>query len=149
MKYHLAQLNIGRILAPIDSEIMYGFTSRLDEINALAEASPGFIWRLKDETGDATSYRPFDDDMLLINMSVWENLDSLKDFTYKSMHVEVMKHRKLWFEHLKTPYIALWWVAEGHYPDLMEAKQRLEKLQLEGPSATVFDFRNPFPAPLI
>ena len=147
MTYQLAQLNIGRILAPMDSETMKGFVDRLDEINTLAEAAPGFVWRLQDEAGDATSYRPFDDDMLLINMSVWEDLESLKNFTYKSMHVEVMRHRKLWFEHLKTPYIALWWVPAGHRPDLLEAKQKLEKLQAEGPGPEVFDFRNSFPAP--
>src|SRR5574341_824674 len=96
--YPLAQVNIGRILAPLDGPIMAGFVARLDEINALADESPGLVWRLQTEEGNATDLRPYDDDRILVNMSVWESLEDLKAYVYKSVHAEVMRQRRQWFE---------------------------------------------------
>ena len=141
-KYHLAQLNIAIMKYPIDDPGMADFVARLDEINALAEASPGFVWRLKDESGNATNLNPFDNPMYLINMSVWESIEQLKHYTYKSAHVEVMRLRKQWFHLMKEAHYVLWWIQAGQTPTLEEAKLRLEKLQKEGPSREAFDFKN-------
>src|SRR5437762_5260754 len=97
-KYQIAQLNIGRILAPMDSPTMAEFAGRLDEINAMADSTPGFVWRLQDAAGNATALRPFEDDWLLVNMSVWESVEQLKTFTYQTAHAEVMRKRRQWFE---------------------------------------------------
>lgn len=147
MKYQLAQLNIARMLAPLEDPIMAGFVARLEEINQLADSSPGFIWRLQDTEGDATSLRPFEEDMLIINMSVWQDLDSLKAFTYQTIHTEVMRQRKQWFEHFGKPYMVLWWIPSGEYPTVEDAIQKLEAIQNEGSTPEAFDFRTPFPAP--
>src|SRR5579871_2892077 len=96
--YHIAQVNIGRILAPVDDPIMSGFMNRLDEINALAEKSPGFVWRLQTSEGNATYFRPYEDDRILINMSVWENVETLRQFVYHTLHAELLRHRYDWFE---------------------------------------------------
>jgi hypothetical protein len=106
--YHIAQLNIGRILAPTDSEIMAGFMSRLDEINALADNTQGFVWRLQSDDGNATSIRVYDDDMLLVNLSVWESIEALHAYTYKTVHSELLRERQQWFAILGTPHLALW-----------------------------------------
>jgi len=144
---HIAQINVGRAHAPIDDPIMAGFVARLDEINALAEASPGFAWRLKTDDGNATSLQAYDDDRILINLSVWESPEHLKQFVYRSAHAEVMRQRKTWFERFDDVYIALWWVTPGHYPTIAEAKERLAYLQLHGESEFAFSFARPFPAP--
>ncbi len=141
--YHIAQVNIGRILAPIDSEIMHGFTSRLDEINALADSYDGFVWRLQTEEGDATALRPYEDDQMIINMSVWENIDALWEYTYKSVHVELIKDRKQWFEHMKV-YMCLWWVPVGEIPTPDNAKERLAYLEQHGVTPYAFTFKKRF-----
>ncbi|GAB4414365.1 MAG: DUF3291 domain-containing protein [Anaerolineae bacterium] len=146
-QYHLAQVNIGRILAPLDDSIMAGFVARLDEINALADGTPGFVWRLQTEEGNATDLRPYDDDRILVNMSVWESLEDLKAYVYKSAHAEVMRQRRQWFEKFEGMYMALWWVKAGHMPTVAEAKRRLEYLSEHGPSAHAFTFKQPFPPP--
>ncbi len=146
-QYHIAQVNIARALAPIDDPVMAGFVARLDEINALADGSPGFVWRLQTEQGNATALQPYDDDRILFNMSVWETPEHLKDFVYGSLHAEVMRSRKSWFERFGAPYTALWWVAPGHVPGIDEAKQRLHHLQTHGPSPFAFSFARLFPAP--
>ncbi len=146
MNYHLAQLNIGRMLGPIDGEVMSGFVARLDEINALAEGWPGFVWRLVGEGNDATSLRPFDDHMIIVNMSVWENLDALKNYVYKSDHTQVLRQRKQWFEAMKEMYMVLWWIPAGHIPTVQEARERLEYLRTHGPTPEAFSFAQPFEA---
>jgi hypothetical protein len=147
-KHHLAQVNIGRFRAPIDDPIMEGFRTQLEPINALADASPGFVWRLQTEEGDATAIRPDpEDDLMAINMSVWESLESLQRFVYKSRHVGTLKDRDQWFEKLDGPILALWWVPVGHVPTVAEARERLAHLAEHGPTAHAFTFRTPFPAP--
>jgi hypothetical protein len=145
--FHLAQLNIARMLAPLDSEIMSGFVSQLDRINALADAAPGFIWRLQTEDGNATSIRVFDDDYLIINMSVWESPEALKAFVYESDHLEVMRRRREWFSRMTEPYLVLWWVAADHRPTVVEAIDRLNVLRRHGPNPQAFSFRALFPPP--
>ncbi|MCL4297921.1 MAG: DUF3291 domain-containing protein [Anaerolineae bacterium] len=145
--YHLAQVNIGRIVAPLDDPLLAGFVARLDEINALADRSPGFVWRLQTEEGNATDLRPYDDDRILVNMSVWESLEHLKAYVYRSAHVEVMRQRRQWFEKFEGMYMALWWVKAGHLPTVQEARQRLEYLAEHGASADAFTFSQPFPPP--
>ena len=147
-RYHLAQVNIGRLRAPLEDPIMEGFRSQLDPINALADRSPGFVWRLQTEDGNATAIRPFDDDdRMAINMSVWESLEALQQYVYRSAHVGPLRDRKQWFEPLEGPILALWWITAGHIPTVAEAKARLELLKERGPSAEAFTFRSPFPPP--
>ncbi len=145
-KWHLAQLNIARMLAAIDSPQLEDFVANLDRINALADEAEGFVWRLQSESGDATAFRPFDEDVL-VNMSVWEDLDSLHNYVYKTAHVEIMRRRKEWFARLREAYTVLWWIPAGHRPDMEEAKLRLNKLRSEGPGKDAFTFAHPFPAP--
>jgi len=146
MTYRLAQVNIGRVKAPVDSPIMAGFMSRLDEINALAERSPGFVWRLQTDEGNATYFRPYpDDDRILLNMSVWESIDDLKHYVYRSAHAELLRQRHDWFEVFSGIYAALWWVPAGHLPGIDEAKKRLAHLAEHGPTEYVFTFKTTFP----
>lgn len=137
---HLAQVNIGRALASLDDPRMAGFVARLDEINALAESSPGFVWRLQTEEGNATALRPYEDDRILFNLSVWKTPEHLRQFVYRSAHAEVMRQRKSWFERFGDVYMALWWIPEGHTPTISEAKERLQYLQLNGESDFAFSF---------
>jgi len=146
--FQLAQLNIGRVLGPIGSPIMAGFVAQLDEINALAEATPGFVWRLKDDTGDATNYRPYaDDPMMLMNMSVWESIESLRQYVYQSAHREPLRDRLQWFERPKEAHLALWWIPAGHIPSVEEAVKRLEFRRAHGDTQAAFSFSKPFPSP--
>jgi heme-degrading monooxygenase HmoA len=140
-------LNIGRIRAALESPQLAEFVATLEPINAIADAAPGFVWRLQTDEGDATSIRAFDDDMLLVNMSVWESLDALSAFVYQSDHRAVMLRRRQWFERPTDAFMVLWWVPADHIPTVDEAKQRLELLRKEGPSPEAFTFTNPFPAP--
>jgi hypothetical protein len=147
MMYHLAQINIAQALAPMTDPIMAGFVAQLDAINALADAAPGFIWRLQTESGNATTIRVFDDERLIVNLSVWESVEALFEFAYKTTHTQVMGHRKEWFERMGSPYLAMWWISAGHIPTVSEAKARLEYLQLHGPTAYAFQFKTRFPIP--
>lgn len=144
--YHLAQLNIALPKGPMDSQVMADFVANLDRINALAEASPGFKWRLQEESGNATGLRPFGDD-IIVNMSVWEDVQSLSDFAFKSGHVDIMKRRREWFERMMDAYAVLWWVQKGHQPTVEEAKQRLDHIRHHGPSPRAFTFKSAFPPP--
>lgn len=145
-QYHLAQVNIGRIRGPLDGPVMAGFMARLDEINALAESSPGFVWRLQTPAGNATYLRPYeDDDQILINMSVWETVDALKHYVYRTAHAELLRHRHEWFEKFRGTYIALWWVPAGHIPGIDEATKRLAHLEAHGPTEFAFTFKAVFP----
>ena len=145
--YQLAQLNIGRIRAPLDTPTMAGFVARLEDINALADAAPGFVWRLKTEDGDATAIRPYDDDRMLVNLSVWTGLSELRDFVYRTAHAEVMRQRRSWFEPLAEAFVVLWWVPAGHRPSVDEAKERLDHLRQNGETAYAFTYRHPFAVP--
>lgn len=146
-RLHLAQVNIGRFRAPLEDPMMEGFRSQLDVINALADRTPGFVWRLQTEEGNATAIRPFEDERMAINLSVWESLDALQRFVYRSAHVEPMRDRKLWFEPIPGPILAIWWIPAGHIPTVAEALDRLRHLEQHGPSAEAFTFRQPFPPP--
>ena len=143
---HLAQVNIGRVKGPPDSPVMAGFMARLDEINALAERSPGFVWRLQTPAGNATDLRPYHDDTILINMSVWEGLEALRAYVFDSSHRELLRQRREWFEKFEGVYAALWWIPAGHRPSIEEAKQRLAHLAANGPTPYAFSFKDPFPA---
>ncbi|MFT3734758.1 MAG: DUF3291 domain-containing protein [Rhodocyclaceae bacterium] len=144
--YHLAQLNIATMKAPLDSPVMADFVANIDRINALAEQSPGFVWRLKDEHGDATAIRPFGDDVI-VNLSVWKDVAALSDFAFKSGHVDILRRRREWFEKMAEAYAVLWWVPAGHRPDVVEAADRLALLRERGASAAAFTFREAFAAP--
>ena len=143
-KYHIAQINIGRMLAPLESPVMTDFVAQLDEINALADASPGFIWRFQTEEGNATYLRPYDDDLIIVNFSVWESVEQLKDYVYRGAHNQVMKRRREWFEKFDGMFLALWWVKDGHIPTIFEAKQRLDHLHKNGASEFAFTFKQIF-----
>jgi hypothetical protein len=145
--YHLAQLNIGIIRGPMDSPIMAEFAANLARINALAEQSPGFVWRLQTAAGDATAIRPFPDPNMLVNLSVWRDVASLRDFVYRSAHVEIMRRRKEWFERMAEAYYVLWWIRRGHTPSVDEAIARLDTLRAKGPTADAFLFGTAFPPP--
>ena len=147
MNYRLAQLNITRMKAPLDNPIMERFVAWLEPINGLADESPGFVWRLQTEEGDATAIRAFDDDRILVNMSVWESLEALRAFVFKSDHAGVMRERARWFEPMYGPTTVLWWVPEGHTPTVDEAKKCLELLRAKGPSESAFTFSQPFRRP--
>ena len=145
----LAQLNIGRLRAPIDAPETAEFVAALPEINALAEAAPGFVWRLVgDGTDDATSLRPFDDDMIIVNASVWESVEALRDYVYNTAHVGFLRRRREWFVAMAEAYTVLWWVPDGHIPTMAEAAERLADLRANGASPTAFTFRDPYPAPV-
>jgi len=143
--YQIAQVNIGRIKGPLDGPVMAGFMSRLDEINALADNSPGFVWRLQTDSGNATYFRPFqDDDQVLMNMSVWETIEALKHYVYRTAHAELLRQRHEWFEKFAGVYVALWWVPAGHRPSIDEAKKRLAHLEKYGPTQFAFTFKQIF-----
>jgi hypothetical protein len=143
--YHIAQVNIGRIRAPLDDPTMAGFVNRLAEINALADADPGFVWRLQTEEGNATYFRPYNDDQwMLLNMSVWSDVTSLRRYVYQTAHRELLRERHAWFEKLSGLYMALWWVPAGHIPGIDEAKKRLAHLEAHGPTQYAFTFQRIF-----
>jgi hypothetical protein len=145
--YHVAQCNVGRVLAPLDSPQLAGFVAALEPVNRMADEAPGFVWRLQTEAGDATAIRAFEDDMLLLNMSVWESIEALAEFTYRTPHRDVMRRRREWFDRLADAYLVLWWVPAGTLPTVVEARARLEVLRRDGPTPEAFTFRSPFPPP--
>ena len=142
-QYHLAQLNIGHLIAPKDSPLVADFVNNLDRINALADEAPGFVWRLQSEEGNALDFRVFDENTL-VNMSVWEDIETLYDYVYKTAHVEFVKRRKEWFHFMKDPFMVLWWIPAGHTPTLEEAEERLILLREKGPTAEAFTFKKSF-----
>ncbi|MBV9657803.1 MAG: DUF3291 domain-containing protein [Verrucomicrobia bacterium] len=146
--WHLAQVNIAQMRAPMTDPIMAEFVAGLGPVNALADSSPGFVWRLvEDEHGHATDDRPFGDDRILINLSVWESREALQHFVYHTLHQQFLKKRREWFERMKEAWVVLWWVPAGHRPTVVEAKARLEHLRTHGESPHAFSFREPFPPP--
>ncbi len=145
--WHLAQINVGRARGAMDSPVMAGFAAQLETINRLAESTPGFVWRLKDEAGDATSLRIFEDPTMMVNASVWESIEALRDFVYRTSHSQVMRGRAEWFEKPAQAYMALWWVPAGHIPMLEELRERLAHRRAHGDTPFAFSFARPFPAP--
>lgn len=144
MKYDLAQLNISPLKEPIDSLLLSDFVSQLDEINALADAAEGFVWRLQGEEGNATAYNVFDNEMIIINMSVWESVESLRNYVYKTAHAAVMKQGNKWFGKLDRPQVVLWWIPAEHIPTPQEAKEKLAYLAKHGETKEAFTFKNIF-----
>lgn len=144
MKYQLAQLNIAKTVFAIDSAELAGFVQNLDRINRIAEKSEGFVWRLKDDSNNAMNLRMFNDSSLLINMSVWEDIESLFQFVYQSEHVEIFKRRREWFPAMTEMHMCLWYVPEGHLPDIAEAEERLSYLRKNGETPYSFTFRKRF-----
>lgn len=145
--FQLAQINIARAVAPLDDPRLADFVSKLDEINALADESRGFLWRLQSESGNATDILVSDDPRLIINLSVWTSLESLFEFVYRSGHTAVMARRREWFERPSRPHLALWWVPAEHRPGVEEAMARLDHLERHGPTPEAFTFKRRFPAP--
>lgn len=144
--YELAQLNIALMKVPLESPVMADFVANLDRINALAENSPGFVWRLQTEDGNATALRPLGE-MTLVNVSVWRDVASLNKYVYGSAHVEIMRRRKEWFERMREAYVVLWWIPRGHRPTVSEAIAKLDLLRTKGPTKDAFTFRSAFLAP--
>ena len=144
MTYHLAQINIARLLAPIDDPQIADFVANLDRINALGDNWPGNVWRLQTEDGDATAMRVFDDPMFIINMTVWESIEALFEFTYSSDHVDIFRRRGEWFEKMEKPHLVMWWVPAGHIPTVEEAKEKLEYIEQRGPTPEAFTFKKRF-----
>ena len=145
--HHIAQLNVGILRADRDDPLVAEFMDALDPINAIADASPGFVWRLETPEGNATAIRPYDDDRILVNMSVWESIETLQEFAYRSAHTGFLRRRREWFERFEGPSMVIWWVPVGHIPGIEEAKERLALLEHDGPTPGAFTFRQTFPAP--
>ncbi|SHN08748.1 DUF3291 domain-containing protein [Actinacidiphila paucisporea] len=148
--FHLAQVNVGRSVAPLGGPELADFVAQLPEINALADRAPGFVWRMVDDGGeDSTALRPDgDDDLLLINCSTWESVEALKDFAYHTDHLRVLSRRREWFQPLGGPHQALWWVPAGHRPSVAEAMGRIAILRERGSGPQAFTFRDPHSAPV-
>lgn len=146
--YHLAQINIAEALAPLDSEIMSGFVEGLERINHLAEGSEGFVWRLKDDdVGNATDIQVFDNPLIIVNLSIWENLEHLKAFTFHTEHAHFLRNRKQWFKKMDVPPYVLWWIRAGTIPTVEEGKKALQHLAENGATEAAFDFKRCFDAP--
>ncbi|MEQ9437561.1 MAG: DUF3291 domain-containing protein [Cyclobacteriaceae bacterium] len=145
--YHLAEINIGKLRYPIDHPQIAEFAENLDRINEIAEKSPGFVWRLQDESGNATEFHPFGDPLIIVNMSVWEGIEELKQYAFQTEHVQFMRKRQEWFEKHVGAYLVMWWVPTGHRPTIDEAKKRLSLLQAQGDTPEAFTFKKIFDPP--
>ena len=145
--FHLAQVNVARMREPLDRPSMQAFVEGLEPINALADASPGFVWRLQTDDGDATALRVFDDDMMIVNMSVWDSIESLGAFVFRSDHASYLRRRSEWFEKLAEASTALWWIPAGEVPTIEDAKTKLESLRARGSTHEAFAPRDAFPPP--
>ena len=145
IKHHLAQLNIAKLKYAIDDPALSEFVDNLEIINALADESPGFVWRLQTEKGDATDIDFFGPDYL-VNMSVWRDMESLRQFVYHSGHIGIMSRRREWFERINQAYTVLWWIPKGTIPSVEEAGEKLELLRRSGPTVDAFSFKQTFAA---
>lgn len=145
-RFQLAQLNVAELKAPLDSPQLADFVGNLDRINALAEAAPGFVWRLTGEGNDATSLRPLGENVI-VNLSVWSNVSALRDFVYRTAHVHFLRRKREWFTRMADAYLCLWWVPAGHRPTVAEAVEKLEHLRRHGPGTQAFTFVEAFAAP--
>lgn len=149
MDWHIAQLNVATAVAPLDSPELAEFMAALDGVNALAESSPGFVWRLKSASGNATDIQASDDPKFIVNMSVWESVEALFEFVYRSAHIKVMVRRREWFEKPAEAFQVLWWVPAGHEPTVGEAMARLRHLRQHGSSPYAFTFKERYPVPYV
>ena len=153
MDYVVAQVNVARAVAPMDSPRLADFVAGLDPVNAVADTAPGFVWRLQTDEGNATSLRMFSDDAegadggILVNLSVWESVADLAAFVYGPAHRAVLRRRREWFEQLREVYAALWWIPRGHIPTTAEAEDRIRYLRAHGPTPHAFSMRVHFPPP--
>jgi hypothetical protein len=147
MAYQLAQINIGRLIAPIDDPKIAEFVAQLAPINAIADLAPGFVWRLQSESGNATDMAYNDDPSIMVNMSVWESLETLRDYAYKSGHRKVLRDRAKWFAKMDRPHYCLWWIPAGHIPTIAEGRERLEHYQTRGATPYSFWFSQEYPQP--
>jgi hypothetical protein len=147
MNYHLAQINIGRLIAPIDDPRIAEFVAQLEPINAIADRASGFVWRLQSASGNATDIAYNDDPFIMVNMSVWESLEALREYAYKSDHMKVFRERAKWFVKMDKPHYCLWWVPAGHIPTVAEGRERLEHYQKNGATPHSFWFSQEFPEP--
>ena len=143
MTHHLAQLNIARLLAPLDDPKLADFVANLERVNVLADNTPGFVWRLVGDGADATSLRPFEEDVI-VNMTVWENIESLYQYAYYSDHADIFRRRGEWFHKPVEAMVVLWWIPEGHIPTVAEAKERLLHLRAHGATPFAFTFKQQF-----
>lgn len=146
-RWHLAELNVGRTVAPLDDPVMRDFVDQLDEINRLGDASPGFVWRLQGEGGTSSELQTSDDPLYLVNLTVWESVEALHAYTYRSDHKRVFKRRYEWFERRDVAETCLWWVPAGTIPTIEEAERRLRLLNELGPTSESFTFKQAFPPP--
>jgi hypothetical protein len=144
MELHLAEINVARALTPLDAPEMADFVALIPGVNELADRSPGFVWRLQTEYGDATGIRAFDDAAMLVNMSVWRDLEALRAFTYASDHLVPFRARRRWFAPPTAPHMALWWIPAGTIPTLQEGKDRLDAVVANGPTPIAFTFKHAF-----
>jgi hypothetical protein len=147
MAHYLAQINISRLLAPLDDPKIAAFVAQLEPINALADKAPGFVWRLKSESGNATDIAYNDDPFVIVNMSVWESIETLRGFAYRSDHANVLRDRAKWFEKMDKPSYCLWWIPAGHLPTVADGRERLEHYQKRGATPHSFWFSQHFPQP--
>ena len=146
--YQLAQINVARMKGvSIEDPIMQEFVANLDRVNQLAESSEGFVWRLKDESNNASGFNPFDDEQVIINISVWSTIETLEKFTYKTFHTDFLIRRKEWFNKYGKAHFAQWWIKKGNLPTIEQAIERLDYIQRHGPSERAFNFKKRFPAP--
>lgn len=142
-EYHLAQLNIAKLKYGFDDPELADFVARLEDVNALADESPGFVWRLQTEEGDATAIDYFGADYL-VNMSVWQDVESLREYAFRSAHKEVLARRNEWFDRMEDAYSVLWWIPAGTIPSIEQAGQRLDSLRADGPNSRAFTFKQIF-----
>jgi len=145
--WHIAQLNVARLPAPIDAPETADFAAQLDPVNALADAAPGFVWRLHDDSGNATSIEVIDDPFFIVNMSVWESIEALSAFVRIPEHAAVLRRRREWFERAAESYMVLWWIPAGTTPTVAEAMDRLAHIRANGPTAHAFTFSQRFDPP--
>lgn len=145
--FQLAHINVARMRGGWDDPVMAGFVAQLGTVNAIAEASPGFVWRLQLEDDAAAARRVFGDPQVLFNVSTWESVEALRAFSYAGTHLAALRDRQQWFARPESAHLALWWVPAGHRPTLEEGRDRLVCLDRRGPTPEAFTFQQPFPAP--
>jgi len=139
-RHQLAQINIGRLVAPVDHPKIAGFLAQLAPVNALADAWPGFVWRLQSSYGNAMDIAYDGDRLIIVNMSVWDTVEALRDYVYRSHHLKVLRDRAKWFVKMDQPFACLWWVPAGHLPTVEEGRERLEHYRLHGATPYAFWF---------
>lgn len=147
--YQLAQINIALMKAPIDDPIMSEFAAALNEVNLIADRSPGFIWRLQTSSGNATDIRAYPDPKMLINVSVWQTIEQLKVYVYHTLHGDFFVRRRQWFEEYSGEHFGMWWIPADHLPTVEEGKAKLKYLERHGDSPECFTFAKPYPSPTV